>query len=55
LTGQHKYQVFPYSENKFFYKIVEVSIDFIKNAKEVVRYLLVHQNGMILQADTLQD
>ena len=53
LTGQAKYQVFPYSEQKFFYKVTVASIEFNKDDKGDVKYMLLHQNGMILQADKL--
>jgi hypothetical protein len=47
-TGQDKYQVFPESETKFFYKIVDAQIDFEKGKDGKVQKLILHQNGQDL-------
>lgn len=44
-TGQDKYQLFPESETKFFYKVVDAQIDFEKGKDGKVEKLLLHQNG----------
>jgi len=45
-TGQKKVPIYPMSENKFFYKIVDAQISFNKNKKGKVTGLILHQNGM---------
>ena len=44
-TGQDKAQIFPESETKFFYKIVDAQIEFAKGADGKVEKLILHQNG----------
>ena len=44
-TGQEKYQIFPASESKFFYKVVDAQITFEKNKDGKVTKLVLHQNG----------
>ena len=44
-TGQSKYEVFPESETKFFYKVVEAQISFEKDNSGYVSQLTLHQNG----------
>jgi CubicO group peptidase (beta-lactamase class C family) len=44
-TGQEKAQIFPESETKFFYKIVDAQIDFEKGKDGNVEKLVLHQNG----------
>jgi CubicO group peptidase (beta-lactamase class C family) len=47
LTGQEKAEIFPKSENKFFYKIVDAEITFIKEDEKVTQ-LILHQLGQEL-------
>jgi hypothetical protein len=51
LTGQPEFQVYPFAENKFFYKVVDAAIEFVDDNNGAVNYLLLYQNGIILQAD----
>jgi CubicO group peptidase (beta-lactamase class C family) len=44
-TGQEKIQIFPESETKFFYKVVDAQIDFEKGKDGKVEKLVLHQNG----------
>lgn len=44
-TGQEKYQIFPESETKFFYKVVDAQITFEKGKDGKVDKLILHQNG----------
>ena len=44
-TGQDKAQIFPKSENEFFYKVVNAQITFEKDDKGKVNKLVLHQNG----------
>lgn len=45
ITGQPKFEVFPESEIKFFYKVVNAQVTFVKDDKGVVTHLILHQNG----------
>jgi len=44
-TGQPKYEIFPESETKFFFKVVDAQITFVKNEKGEVIELILHQFG----------
>jgi len=44
-TGQEKFQVFPESETKFFYKIVDAQISFVADDSGDIVSLILHQNG----------
>lgn len=44
-TGQDKFQIFPESETKFFYKIVDAQISFERGSDGKVNKLVLHQNG----------
>ena len=45
LTGQQKFEVFPESETKFFYQVVDAQISFKKDAQGKVTGLVLHQRG----------
>ena len=45
LTGQQNFEVFPESENDFFYKVVDAQLTFHKDKAGKVNYLILHQNG----------
>lgn len=49
-TGQQKFQIFPQSETKFFYKVVDAQIEFIKEADGAVRSLVLYQGGQRIPA-----
>lgn len=45
LTGQPEFRLFPESESKFFYKVVDAQITFERDAEGKVVALTLHQNG----------
>lgn len=45
LTGQQTFRVFPESETKVFYKVVDAQITFTPAADGKAGYLVLHQNG----------
>jgi hypothetical protein len=44
-TNQRKIPIFPESETKFFYKVVDAQIEFFKNDQGQITHLVLHQNG----------
>ena len=44
-SGQPKFELFPESEIKFFFKVVDAQITFSKNDKGEITHLTLHQNG----------
>ncbi len=44
-TGQPKVELFPESETKFFLKIVDAKVTFVKDAAGKVTHLILHQGG----------
>lgn len=44
-TGQSRFEVYPESESKFFLKVVEAQIEFMKNEKGGIEKLILYQNG----------
>jgi CubicO group peptidase (beta-lactamase class C family) len=44
-TGQSKLEVFPESETRFFLKVVDAQITFVKNESGAVTHLILHQGG----------
>ena len=49
-TGQGGFEIFPESQKKFFYKVVDAQIEFVRDEKGEVEKLLLYQNGAILGA-----
>ncbi len=45
LTGQPKFELFAESESKFFLKVVEAAVTFVKDDKGEVTHLILHQGG----------
>ncbi|MCI0693643.1 serine hydrolase [candidate division KSB1 bacterium] len=45
LTGQPRFPVFPESETKFFYKVVDAQLTFQKDGNGKVTSLILHQGG----------
>jgi CubicO group peptidase (beta-lactamase class C family) len=45
LTGQPKIELFPESETKFFLKVVDAQVSFVKDDKGAVTHLILHQGG----------
>lgn len=52
-TGQGKAEVFPESETKFFYTVVDAQLTFVRDGKGQVTHLILHQNGRDMQARRL--
>jgi hypothetical protein len=50
LTGQSALPIYPESEARFFYKVVNARITFVKDDSGQVRGLILHQNGQDLEA-----
>jgi hypothetical protein len=44
-TGQDKFQLFPESKTKFFYKVVDAQITFAKDEEGKINKLVLHQSG----------
>ena len=44
-TGQRKAELFPESETKFFFKVVDAQVTFVKDAAGKVTRLVLHQGG----------
>jgi len=49
-TGQQKVEIFPESETKFFLKVVDAQITFIKDKEGKVNQLILHQSGRDMPA-----
>jgi hypothetical protein len=44
-TGQPKFAMFPESATKFFLKVVDAQVSFVKDEAGTVNALVLHQNG----------
>lgn len=53
-TGQQKFQVYPESKTKFFYKVVNAQLTFVTDENGKPERLILHQNG-VDQVATRQD
>ncbi|MCI0489741.1 MAG: DUF3471 domain-containing protein [Blastocatellia bacterium] len=49
-TGQPRLELFPESETKFFLKIADAQVTFVKGEKGEVTELVIHQNGRNVRA-----
>lgn len=49
-TGQSKFQVFPESKTRFYYKVVDAQLTFVVSPDGTVTHLVLHQNGADQQA-----
>jgi CubicO group peptidase (beta-lactamase class C family) len=45
LTGQPRFPIFPEAENKFFLKVVEAQLEFVRDAGGAATSVILHQNG----------
>ncbi len=54
-TGQPKIPVFAESETKFFLRVVEAQISFIKDESGTVTGLILHQGGRDSPAQKIRD
>jgi len=50
LAGQPKFEIFPSSENEFFWKVVDAQITFVRNEEGQVVHAIHHQGGMEIKA-----
>src|ERR1035437_269732 len=55
LSGQQKFEIFPLSEDEFFWKVVEARIKFIKDEKGEISQAVLFQNGQELKAKRLPE
>ncbi len=55
MTGQQQFEIFPRSENEFFWKVVEASIIFVRDENGLVTHVIHHQGGSTLEAKKLPD
>ena len=55
LTGQPRFEVFPESETRYFYRVVDAQITFGRGEDGAVDHLVLHQNDMDQRADRLAD
>jgi len=53
-TGQPEVELFPESETRFFLKVVDAQVDFVKDAAGRVTGLVLHQGGMDLPAKRIR-
>lgn len=44
-TGQQKLELFPESETKFFLRVVDAQVTFVKDGQGTVTHLILHQGG----------
>ena len=49
-TGQEKFEVFPESPVRFFLKVVDAQIEFVRNSAGVVDKLILYQGGQEIKA-----
>ena len=49
LTGQPQIPIFAESETKFFLKVVDAQVEFVKDASGAVTHAVMHQNGRDLE------
>ena len=49
-TGQPKFPMFAESQTKFFLTVVDAEVEFFKNDKGEVAYMILHQNGLDTKA-----
>ncbi|HGJ66829.1 TPA: DUF3471 domain-containing protein [bacterium] len=55
LAGQPEFEIFPKSENEFFWKVVDAQVTFVKNEKGEVTHIIHHQGGREINAPKLKD
>jgi tetratricopeptide (TPR) repeat protein len=53
-TGQSEFEIFPKSETKFFYKVVDAQIEFFKDENGKVNRLVLYQNGREMPAKKVE-
>jgi CubicO group peptidase (beta-lactamase class C family) len=55
LSGQQKLQVFPEADGKFFLKVVDAQLEFVKDPNGKVTDVILHQNGRDQKAPRISD
>ncbi len=55
LTGQPKFEIFPKSENEFFWKVVDAQVTFVKDEKGRVIKALHRQGPVAIEAPKLEN
>ena len=55
LSGQGKFEIFPSSQNEFFWKVVDARIKFIRNDSAVISHAIFRQNGQELNVRKLKE
>lgn len=55
LVGQPEFEIFPKSENEFFWKVVDAQVTFVRNENGEVTHALHHQGGQEINAPKLKD
>ena len=55
LAGQDKTEIFPSAKDKFFWKVTDAQVDFIRNEKGEVTHLIHHQSGMEIKAPKVKE
>jgi CubicO group peptidase (beta-lactamase class C family) len=53
-TGQTKVEIFPEARTRFFLKVVDAQIDFVKDRRGKVTGLILHQGGSDISAKKIQ-
>lgn len=55
ITGQPRFQVFPESEARYFYRVVDAQITFGRGEEGSVDHLVLHQGGRDQRAERLEE
>jgi hypothetical protein len=50
LTGQAAFPIFASSKDKFFYRVVDAQLDFVRDGEEKVIAVVLHQGGRDMRA-----
>ncbi len=53
-TAQQEFEIFPTSETKFYYKVVNAQIEFVKNEKGDFSKLILYQNNREMPAERIK-
>ena len=54
LTGQPKFEIFPSSPAKFFWKVADAQVEFVRNDQGKVTKAIHHQGGQTLEAPRIE-
>ena len=53
-TGQAEFEIFPTSETKFYYKVVNAQIEFFKNDEGDFNKLILYQNNQEMPGERIK-